>query len=172
MNLRRGRLGFSLVEVMVFISVGSVIFFLAIQLIHLSMIISRTAGQQREQDATLSRLTRDFRRDMRQAASVTLVSDSELLAKSKNGPSITWHLSDQKLRRIKQAGQQPVNEDYQLGEHYRGNFSHDSPANLIQLRVSRKSEFAEPMSRVERFVECYVAGEIQASSQDSSEALR
>jgi type II secretory pathway pseudopilin PulG len=170
------RSGFTLIEVLVFISVGSIIFFLAIQLIHLSMLISRTANEQREHDAVLSRLARNFRRDMHHATAIELVSATQLLTDTGRGQSVIWELDDQRVRRSSQLGQQPSIEDYRLGDHYQVKIEHEPANKLIRLRVSRKSEVAEPMSRVERLVECHISSDVRpagkqaSNSTDSTEA--
>jgi type II secretory pathway component PulJ len=190
MTLRIKRPGFSLIEVLVFISVGSVIFFLAIQLIHLSLRISRTANQRWQQDAVLSRLSREFRRDMHLATRLELISATQLRVKLDNDRSddlslgdgnmpsrsesrqfdqtVDWNFTNQLLRRTSRLGQQPAIEDFQLGESYQAKLEYEPSTKLIRLTVSRKNEAGELTSRIERLVECQVSDDVKLAEQPES----
>ncbi len=79
MNNRRA---FTLVEMMVSISVGSVLMALALGIVHRTMRTESTARTHAEVERTAARLSRQFRHDIHQAKSVSLdnqQSDATLL---------------------------------------------------------------------------------------------
>lgn len=155
--IRNYRQGFTLIELIVFISVGSVIFFLSIQLIHLSMQISQKAKEQWQQDATLSRLSRDFRQDARQAIGFDLSSKTQLSIDSRSGPSVEWRVEDGRVRRLIQQDQKTAIEDYPLARDYIASLELEPTLKIIRLTVHRVSETMEQLTRIERLIECQPA---------------
>lgn len=160
---RNSRSGFTLIEVLVFVSVGSVIFFSAIQLIHLSMRISQSAKEQWQSQFALSRLAQDFRQDIQNCTGIEMISNTDWRINLDNGRTVSWNVGDQGLRRTIQL-EQPAIEDYLLDDHYLVIFEQAPTARQIRLRVSREIDSLDSTWRLERLVECNLASDVILST--------
>lgn len=87
------RLAFSLIEMLVAMSVGSVIMLLATLLINQSMQLSTAASKTFQHSATLARLASELRDDAQQADKVLSLTSQEIQFQLLDGQVVTWQLS-------------------------------------------------------------------------------
>ncbi len=87
------RLAFSLIEMLVAMSVGSVIMLLATLLINQSMQLSTAASKTFQHSATLARLAIELRDDAQQADKVLSLTSQEIQFQLLDGQVVTWQLS-------------------------------------------------------------------------------
>jgi prepilin-type N-terminal cleavage/methylation domain-containing protein len=87
------RPAFSLIEMLVAMSVGSVIMLLATMLINQSMQLSTAASKTFQHSATLARLASDLRDDAQQADKILSLTSQEIQLQLLDGQVVTWQLS-------------------------------------------------------------------------------
>lgn len=144
------RKGFTLIETLTYMFCAVLLLGLAIQLIHTSLGISTEAKQQWQQDATLARMTRDFRRDLTHSFRTSFGSDTgKLTATMEDGTLVYWTFakesagSDEITPRRRQISTEfrETNESYILPERIRTEIVHLPNSSAFQLRVTASSQF-------------------------------
>jgi hypothetical protein len=167
------RCGYSLIEVLVYMGVGGVIFFLGIQLVHMSLNISRASNDQWELDRILSSVARDFRRDMRRAAQAELILPSLLKIRDKNGNEIEWKVAENWIHRFGGAETKPNRQEYKFGRNLKANFAIEPSNEIMRLWIVRGSDVVEQSTRIERLIECRIkgSGDLKLSHHSGSQDL-
>lgn len=117
------RQAFSLAEMMVVISVGSVLMGLALGMVHRTMRAESTARTHARVERTAARLSRQFRHDIHQAESITLddpTADMPLLRLTLPGQQpITYRIEDSKiLRQQQRSDEQTSRELFAFPDNY------------------------------------------------------
>ena len=140
------RSGFTLIETLTYMFAAVTILALAIQLIHSSLGISKAASRQWQQDSTLARLTRDFRRDLQAATKIEFQNDSKILILStEQTHSIQWNLeADQTpsgepiVRRIEleKSGERDAAEAYILTVGTKAVLNQLASSSEVELRIT------------------------------------
>jgi prepilin-type N-terminal cleavage/methylation domain-containing protein len=143
------RKGFTLVELLTTMTMGSSIMLLAIGLVHQSMTMSKLAKVRWEHDQSLARLAQQFRSDVHAAAEVTSISAESLSLKLPDNSAITYKFEADTLRWQKTSPSTDVAHDtFRFSPGCTGVFSLQEDSKFIVLHLERRldsSEFLPPV---------------------------
>jgi type II secretory pathway component PulJ len=158
--MTRPRRGFSLVEVLVMCSVGSLLLMLAIQLLHTSLVLSRIAKTELDNNRVLSRIERDLRRDVAFGTELLLGDSGDLQILSEGQPSSRWQLAGpSQLLRIRSDGDGSASrERFELTDNYRIELQQDPNNSLLMLVRSRPPGIESAESKLERVIQLGIVG--------------
>jgi type II secretory pathway component PulJ len=165
------RPAFTLIEALVVISLGSLLFLLSIQLLHRSLTISSQSTQHLHQELTLSRLSRDFREDLWLARKSELTSNKELEIETRSGDQILWTVVERnRMTRKWTDDERSATEDYRLMEPIEIKLSYHQPAEeqlqTIHLEIRQRSPVGENVTKLLRKIQ--VVSSRPASPSDST----
>lgn len=157
---RRNDHGFSLVEMLVAMSVGSAVMLLAMMLLNRSMQLSTAASNKFQHSATLARLASDLRDDAQQSDRILLVSDQELQFQLPDGQVVTWQLSpaDHAVHRSLRNSDQVTlgREGYEFNQSVFFELKNIPTADqnqLVQIVVTEVTGIDRQPRRLERLIE-------------------
>lgn len=143
------RKGFTLVELLTTMTMGSSIMFLAIGLVHQSMTMSKLAKVRWEHDQSLARLAQQFRNDVHTAVEVTSISSESLSLKLPDNTTVTYKFEAETLRWEKTSpSTEAAHDTFLFSPGCLGVFSHQADPKLIVLHVERRldsTEFLPPV---------------------------
>ncbi len=152
--------GFSLIEMLVAMSVGSAVMLLAMMLMNRSMQLSTAASNKFQQSATLARLASGLRDDALQADRILLVSDQELQFQLPDGRVVTWQLSpaDHAVHRSLRNSDQVTlgREGYEFNQSVFieiKNIPNVESRQLVQIVVTEVTGIDRQPRRLERLIE-------------------
>jgi prepilin-type N-terminal cleavage/methylation domain-containing protein len=97
MNQRRG---FTLVEVLVTMSVGSTLMVLAIGLVHQTLTLSTVARQRDDHLRSLNRLARQFRDDVHHSTACTVTTPDQLQLEMPDESVVTFRAESNRVTRM------------------------------------------------------------------------
>lgn len=113
----RRRRAFTLVEMLIAISLGSSLLLLATQMIHQTMNVSRTNQDRADVALSESRFARQFRRDVHQAISFDLLDEGHLILSLSDNRECSYAFRAGNVeRRLLQEGELLQVEAFNLGE--------------------------------------------------------
>jgi prepilin-type N-terminal cleavage/methylation domain-containing protein len=106
--------GYTLVEMLAAMTVGGVLLVIAAQVVTRAMQIDTTRRQQADISRSMTRLSRELRRDVHQARSVTITRDPlALKIELEEGGEVEYLIApDEMIRSSRRDGEQPQREYY------------------------------------------------------------
>lgn len=112
---RNNPMGFTLVELLVVISVGSGLMLLAIGVVQQSMTFAQLGYHRADQDRTMVRLDRQFRQDVHRCEGFELQADNQLQMSLDAETEVVYTIESSRIeRRLKVAGEMRQHETYDL----------------------------------------------------------
>ena len=148
--------GFTLVEVLVTLSIGSVVMLLGAQMLIASMKLSKRAGEERQRCETLSRLASQFRQDAHLAIGTSIESPESIRFDLADLATVEYDLSEQGvLKRVYRSAESDVSipEAYRLGEKVHLVFEQMKEPNRVRMLVGEQTGLEDPAVRIDRSVE-------------------
>ncbi len=162
--MKRDR-GFSLLEMILTMSVGSVLMVLAMTVLQQAMTLSTQAREQREADAALNRLCDQFRRDVHDADTVDLSQDDAVLLMIRD-EVVDYDLSSPRARRSvlgrvrmsagKEAREPKARESYDVGASTQFSIERLESPQRVMLTVRRLSPLRHLEPRIDRQISAVV----------------
>lgn len=150
------RPAFTLAELVMVMTAGSVLLTLSIGTVHRSMTIHREGEARVRGGRTVARLARDFRRDLRQAASAELDGTRLTLAPPEGveAAPIIYEVVDHRLIRRQQRGEDAVRQEvYELTARAEFSLATVPETSQIRLVVSEATPLGEEKTRLLAIVE-------------------
>lgn len=161
------RRAFTLVELLVSMSVGSTLLVLAIGMVHRAMTLETTARGRAATHRTALRLADQFRRDIHHASAVSLPEGSngnapaQLRIELPNQEPTTYAATDRGVIRLQQlASEQTRREEFFFPAGYQIDFAELQSPRRAVLTVRRETGLTGYAPRVELHVEA-VVGRLQ-----------
>lgn len=153
--------GHSLVELMICMSVGTIILMIGTGIVHRTMRLESATRQQADMQCTANRLARDFRRDAHRAAAVAVVEEAGRPAAVQfdqpDERPITYTLRNgMVLREQVLADRQTRREPYYLAPGYVAEFDEVYRPNRAVLTLRHDSEYVGEAPRTLAHVEAEV----------------
>ncbi len=129
----RNRNAYSLVELMVTMSIGSSLMMLAVGLVHQSFTLASTAKSRIDHQRTTDRLTHDFRQDAHRASDAMVDQPQQVELIRSDGVRVRYVVDGSHIQREESLnGQVQRREGYQLSENLLASFQTvDQPRRLI-----------------------------------------
>lgn len=156
------RKGFTLVEMLVVISVGSTLMMLAIGLVHQSMTLSKAVQSNSERLHATNRFIDQFREDVHTSNNV-VCQDSKSLniefgdASSSRTKQIRYTSSNNKILREEVVPDGKIRrEELVLGDKVFGSFELDSNEQIASLKIQKDLEAQDAHLRLDRKVEVVI----------------
>jgi prepilin-type N-terminal cleavage/methylation domain-containing protein len=144
------RNAFTLVEMLMTMTMGSSLMLLAIGLVHQSMSMSKLAKVRGEHDQTLARLAQQFRSDVHLASELISVSADSIHLKLADETTVTYKGEAANLARVKTGpGSDIARELFRFDERCTATFASEAKPERAVLQVERRVESAEISSAVD-----------------------
>ena len=131
------RAGFTLVELVAVISIGSVIMLLAIAWIGETIKFASRTVSHRRQHQQLTRLGWNLRTNVRMSQSMTIENDRRLVLQGADGNRISYSISGSTIEMENSGGTQVSRENYRLAAGSRIQWDTSGMPHSIGLIVSR-----------------------------------
>lgn len=145
---------FSLVEILVTLSIGSTVLAIAVGTVHRSMLVSDTAQDTARQTLQLNRFLEQFRNDVHLGKSIALHSTQSLTMELADGSTVDYGVEANLVTRNQEtSGVAPIREYFVLAENTKASFAFDEASRLTSLRILKDLELFMTPPRLERFVE-------------------
>ena len=145
--VNKNRRAFSLLELMVTMTVASALMAVNVVWLHHSMSFSRQMKNRQQHHQQLTQLSRQLRDDVRSSQKIS-VKDSELILEA-NGQKITYTISGNSILLEKQLGSAADSvkrERYSFYKHSMAEWDQSELPNWISLVVRRLPETPQPIS--------------------------
>lgn len=154
--MRTNRNGFTLVELLTTVTVGSTLMVLALNLVHQTMLLSQAARDRCQRMQSTNLFIDQFRQDIHAAKSVVVTPDQELTVEFENVAAVIYRAIDNRITRE----QQPINdrahrETLNLGDHAHCHFKLLKSPSRVALTIASETDIADSQ-RVDRHVEAVV----------------
>ena len=144
------RNAFTLVEMLMTMTMGSSLMLLAIGLVHQSMSMSKLAKIRGEHDQSLARLTQQFRVDVHLASELTSVSTDLLSLKFADNSLVTYKYGAANVTREKTGpGSEVARELFRFDERCLVTFANQLSPNRVVVQVERRMENTEVPSPID-----------------------
>lgn len=137
MTKRYDKSGFTLIELMVVLTVTSVFLLLAISWISETMNFSSRMKTHQRQHSQLTRLGWNLRTDVRMSQSMTIEDDTRLVLIRRNGQRVVYTISGATLEVEKSTGSQTHRDRFPLASNSRARWDTSGMPESIGLIVSR-----------------------------------
>ena len=134
------RRAFSLIEMLMTISIGSTIMLTAVALLHKSLQLQIHSQDRVELSLGLDRFIEVFRRDVHAAARAENNSDSSLTFNLENGDRIAYSVQDHRLLREYESESGRQVEQVRLAENEHANYRLESEAQIAVLEIHKVPE--------------------------------
>ncbi len=132
------RSGFTLVEVMAAISVGSILLVLSMGVVHRVLNVESHSRDQARIQRSLSRLSHDFRRDVQRASSIEQNLESLVKLRFSDKSTITYRLIEGNLHRTQESQEKTQQrESYLLPADAVVTFLQSESPNSVELTITR-----------------------------------
>ncbi len=141
---------FTLIEMLMTMTMGSSLMLLAIGLVHQSLSLSKLGKVRGEHDLTVSRLAQQFRADVHSAATVKAASADSLQLEMPDGTAITYSVKDATLQRFRTTIE-GVNgyEQFRFEPLCRVQFRSQTADEVVLLQLERRNVDQQVPPRVE-----------------------
>ncbi len=151
------RKGFSLIELLLAMSVGSTVMLLSVGLLHRTMAQVSRATDRAEHQAALNRLVESFRRDVHNAVEVELRSPQELRLQLSSGAEVTYQYESHVVRRSQRVNEEQAGRDsFSLLPRTNIEFSLLAQPQRISLNVTAETELDNEPPVVDRRSEAVI----------------
>lgn len=147
MNRKRRRGGYTLIELVLIISVSTVILGINVGWIHQTMKFAAATKQRQQHHQALTRLAWELRHDVQASQSISMNGASQLVLSSAGGLQTTYTVSGSELLVEKQKTQSTVKrERFALDQDSISVWDSTEMPDWITLRVYRGGENASPQA--------------------------
>ena len=147
--MRRSR-AFTLVEMLMTMTMGSSLMLLAIGLVHQSMAVSKLSKTREEHSRSLARLAQQFRSDVHLATALVSVSpDSVSLQLADESTVIYQRDAANVTRETSGPNREMARELYSFDERCVATFANEADPNRVRLQVERRLENTEVPSQLD-----------------------
>jgi prepilin-type N-terminal cleavage/methylation domain-containing protein len=144
MNHQNHRCGYTLIEMLLSITVATVLLGVNVGWIHQTMKFASVTKQRQRQQQSLTRLAWEFRDDVRAGNSIAMVGEDQLVIKSADGGQATYTISGSELL-VEKTGDQPMvkRERFELARNATAVWDTSEMPDWISLVVYRGGESLE-----------------------------
>ena len=150
--MRSVKPGFTLIEMLVVLSVGGLLTGLAIQILERALATGTNTTRQLDEARNLNRFADQFRSDVHLAIDVVVDSPTKVVARLENG-AVTYAYSDGAVQRAETAqGAGIRNELYVLGDTRSISIVPQGNPNRLQLTVQSNTGLKQSPTRTDRVV--------------------
>jgi prepilin-type N-terminal cleavage/methylation domain-containing protein len=144
------RKAFTLVEMLMTMTMGSSLMLLAIGLVHQAMSMSKLAKVRGEHDHSLARLALQFRSDVHLAPELVSAAPDSVHLKLADESTVTYKREAANVTREKTGlGSEVARELFRLDERCVVTFANETNPDRVVLLVERRVEIAEVSSPVD-----------------------
>lgn len=151
------REGFTLVEMIVVLAIGSTVLTLAIGMVHQSMLISSAAKSGCQRQQATNRFLEQFRCDIHQGTTVDCDSPDSLMVFSSDDSKILYRTEHNRILREQFKARQLLRrEELFLDERGLAAFEFQLGHSLAVLQISSRTDLVSQTLRVDRRVEARV----------------
>ena len=139
---RIDRPGMSLVELIVSMTGGAVVFCLAVGTLEQTMKLSKDGAARTEHQATLARLSQQFRNDVHASSEFQLTDQAipELVLRRSQSPTVHYKVAGAIVTReeLREGSNRAAREEYRLAESSSVSLAVD-PDNRLELKIMRRT---------------------------------
>lgn len=152
------RCGFTLVEMVAVIGVGSVLLVLATGVVQRAMKLDSQWRDHADVNRALARFSHDLRRDAHEAESVAVTKEpGEIEFSLPNDQAVRYTISDKEIvRESEMDGAQPQREYYKKPADYRVTLTDLSSPQRIEVQIDREMKLDNQQPRMLMHVEAQV----------------
>ncbi|MDZ4849602.1 MAG: prepilin-type N-terminal cleavage/methylation domain-containing protein [Pirellulaceae bacterium] len=151
------RRGFTLVEMIVVLAIGSTVLTLAIGMVDQSMLISSATKSGCQRQLATNRFLEQFRSDIHQGTKVDSDSPDSLTVFSSDDSKIVYRTEHNRILREQfKASQSLRREELFLDDRELAGFEFQAANSLAVLQISSRTDFVSQTLRVDRRVEAMV----------------
>lgn len=140
MKPNQRRKAFSLIEMLMTISIGSTLMLTSVALLHKSLQLQKRSQGRMERAHTLNHFVEAFRRDVHAASSAECTSESSLTLSLSSGDSIAYSSQGNRLTRthVDELGRQV--EQVEIAEHESASFQLQSDGQIVAFEIQGSPE--------------------------------
>ncbi len=144
MKRQNHRFGYTLIEMLLSITVATVLLGINVGWIHQTMKFASATKQRQRQQQSLTRLAWEFREDVRAGKSIAMVGDDQLVITSIDGDQATYTISGTQLL-VEKTDDQPIvkRERFELARNATAVWDTSEMPDWISLIVYRGGESVE-----------------------------
>lgn len=151
------RLGYTLVELLMTLTVGSTLLVLAIGMVHKSMLISESTQRRCEQLLATDRFVEQFRNDLHYGKQVDCDSASELSVVCGDNSKIAYRAEANRITREQSLDTNQIRrEELVLDDNSFGQFKKHSQSNITGLTIRSNIDLCDTETRIERNIEAVI----------------
>ena len=163
--------GFTLIEILATMTMGSGLMLLAIGMVHQMMKLSTETHAIADEHRTVSRLARQFRNDTHLAESFLQTEPTAIALKLSNETTVAYSINLNEVVRNEMGGEQSIRrEQYRLPADFSVRIKSQNEPQRLVLTISRDSEFRAASPRVEREISA-VVGRLQIFEDDPNKKV-
>jgi prepilin-type N-terminal cleavage/methylation domain-containing protein len=146
MNTTSRRSGYTLIELMVVLSVSSTLLMVSVGWIHQSMTLASTMRDRQHHHQNLMRLSRQLRDDVHHGRSVSMASDQQLVITFADDQKLSYTITDNGIWRRSINGGGPVSQDsFEFSQPVAARWDASELPDWISLVVARKHRVSTPI---------------------------
>ncbi len=144
------RRAFTLVEMLMTMTMGSSLMLLAIGLVHQSMSMSKLSKTRGEHDRSLARLAQQFRSDVHLASALVSVSSDAVSLKLADESTVTYERAAANVTRATSGPNAEVaRELFSFDERCVATFAAEANQSRVRLQIERRLENTEVPSPID-----------------------
>ncbi len=163
------RTAFSLVEVLVTLSIGSTVLALSVGTVHQALQVAETAQHHGQQSLHSNRFFEQFRNDVHLGIAIQLQTNQSLTIELNDNTEIIYVVEKKHVTREQKVSDNKISRDaIALAENAYGIFDFDEASKLASLRILTKLERHHAPPRLNRSIEAIL--DHTASSYSIEEA--
>ncbi len=149
--------GFTLVESLVAMTVGSSLMLLGIGLLHQSLNLSKRVALHGRHELATTRLVSQFRSDVHATLAVATVAENSIEFVLEQQQRLTYSVNGHRVeRRITLPDGKLGHDHYELADHYKVAFKLNTTTNRVELILMRASQGPDSVEGVEMRVDAAV----------------
>jgi len=151
------RPGFSLIELLLAMSVGSTVMVLSVGLVHRTLLNVSAATLASEHQSTMNRLVQSFRDDVHRATDADVVSPRSLSVTMSDGTEVTYQCVSNVVHRRQRLDKDSVRrESFSFLERTQIKFESLESPRRISLNASRETGLKGRRSVIDRHAEAVI----------------
>ncbi len=157
--------GFTLIEMLVVISVGSLLMALSIQVLERALTISSNTAEQLNESRNLNRLADQFRHDMHLATVFDVESAVHLLVRQELG-SVIYSYVNGNMQRVETKPDGAIRyELYNIGQTRTVSFSQRDQVDRVIMTIETRTSLKHAPTRTERVIVAVMGRLVTSSKQ-------